>query len=182
MTFDIASRAHLRTVTQGGYYVSRVPEEILATVLGSCVAVCLYDPKARIGGMNYFLLPFGPDQGGEKPLRYGVHAMELLVNGLLKAGGTRADLQAKLFGAARISPRLRDIGQSNAEFATSFLEAERIPCVGQSLGGNAARRVMFRPTTGEVKVLQVPRSDFNLDSERPAGLPERTDAGDAALF
>ena len=85
-------------IVQGEYRVSRDPSEVLSTVLGSCVAVCLWDPAAKVGGMNHFLLPAAPGQGDAKMLRYGAHAMEVLINEVLKLGARRKALQAKLFG------------------------------------------------------------------------------------
>ncbi|MDT8856021.1 chemotaxis protein CheD [Paracoccaceae bacterium Fryx2] len=143
-------------VLQGEYRVSRDPDEVLATILGSCVAVCLWDEVAALGGMNHFLLPFGPKAAASAPERYGVHAMEILINAMLKAGGRRSRFKAKLFGGARLSATLGDIGQSNALFARDFLATEGIPCISESLGGTSARRVQFRPVTGQVRQLLVP--------------------------
>lgn len=126
----------------------------MSTVLGSCVAVCLFDTNAGVGGMNHFLLA-SSDQAKTNDLKYGVNAMELLINRVLRAGGERAALQAKLFGGARMTDHSRDIGRSNADFALGFLEREGIPCVSQSLGGDKARRVQFTPTTGAARQLQI---------------------------
>jgi chemotaxis protein CheD len=82
--------------------------------------------------------------------------MEMLINALLKTGARRNQLQAKLFGGARISTNLRDVGAGNATFARNFLIAEDIPCRAESLGGTSARRVLFRPCTGEARQLLVP--------------------------
>jgi len=143
-------------VLQGEHQVSGAPDVVLSTILGSCVAVCLWDDVASLGGMNHFLLPFGPKAAAATPERYGVHAMEILINALLKAGARRNRLQAKLFGGARLSATLSDIGQSNALFAREFLATEDIPCLAESLGGTSARRVLFRPRTGNVRQLLVP--------------------------
>jgi chemotaxis protein CheD len=156
-------------VVQGEFCVSDAPDEILSTVLGSCVAVCLFDPGLRLGGMNHFLLPFGQDDPGSKPVRYGLYAMEMLINALLKRGASKARLQAKLFGAARLSTALRDIGSSNAEFARSYLKAEGIACLAESMGGTNARRVLFRPATGQARqMLVAPSSDEMRDLRKPA--------------
>jgi len=143
-------------VLQGEHQVSGAPDVVLSTILGSCVAVCLWDDVAGLGGMNHFLLPFGPKAAATTPERYGVHAMEILINALLKAGARRNRLQAKLFGGAQLSATLSDIGQSNARFAKEFLATEDIPCLAESLGGTSARRVLFRPRTGNVRQLLVP--------------------------
>lgn len=143
-------------VVQGEYRVSADAGEVFSTLLGSCVSVCLWDPHAAVGGMNHFLLPIGPAGTNDGPLRYGAHSIEVLINALLRGGARRADLRAKLFGGARISARLRDIGTANAVFARNYLATEDIPCLAESLGGASARRVLFRPTTGQAHQMLVP--------------------------
>lgn len=148
--------ARVTYLTQGEFRVSRDANEQFSTILGSCVAVCLWDPISAMGGMNHFLLPGVQGGAVDGSLRYGVHAMEMLINGLLKMGAQRNRLEAKLFGGARISANLRDVGSSNAAFAREFLQAEKIPCRAESLGGTQARRIIFRPTTGYARQMLVP--------------------------
>ena len=89
-------------IVQGEFFVSDDPNVVISTLLGSCVAACLHDPLAGIGGMNHFLLPGQLDHDGNGAAeRLGVHLMELLVNGLLKLGAGRDRLQAKIFGGAK---------------------------------------------------------------------------------
>ncbi|MGY9048247.1 hypothetical protein P775_08510 [Puniceibacterium antarcticum] len=142
-------------VIQGEYAIDADPNIVLTTVLGSCVAVCLTDPVAAIGGMNHFLLPQKDGKAGES-FRYGAYSMELLINGLLKRGARKDRLVAKMFGGASMNSTLRDIGGSNVAFAREFLANESIPCGGESVGGNSARRIRFWPTTGQVKQFLVP--------------------------
>ena len=151
----IPAKERTSYVVQGEFRVSRDPDEVLSTVLGSCVSVCLWDPGSRLGGMNHFLLPAAPGQADAKTLRYGAHAMEVLINELLKLGARRRALQAKLFGGASVTDALGPIGQANATFALSYLSDEEIPCIAQSLGGTRARRIVFRPATGHVRQLIV---------------------------
>jgi len=122
----------------------------ITTILGSCVASCLFDPIARLGGMNHFLLP---DRRGAsiRAASFGIHAMELLINDLIKQGGQRQRLQAKVFGGARMIAGLSDIGAMNASFVQEFLRNEGIACTAQSLGGTRARRVEFWPETGRAR-------------------------------
>ena len=135
-------------VIQGEYYVTDDPEVMLTTVLGSCVAACLRDPEAGIGGMNHFLLP-EPDGSAAGPaVRFGAHAMELLINDILRRGGKRHRLQAKLFGGGRMFDGLSDVGDANASFAERFLRDEGVPVLGGSLRGPQARRVQFWPVSG----------------------------------
>lgn len=154
------------TVVQGDYAVSSDQTVVMSTVLGSCVAVCLFDLRARVGGMNHFLLA-GTDTADSDDLKYGVNAMELLINQLLRAGADRHMLQAKLFGGARMTDHARDIGHSNAVFALDFLEREGIACLSQSLGGDKARRVQFTPTTGAARQLQIAGTPPEVEITRP---------------
>lgn len=139
-------------VLQGECRASHDPEAAFSTVLGSCVAACLFDPVARVGGMNHFLLPGeGVDErGGARA--YGVYLMELLVNGLMRMGAQRGRIEAKLFGGARIVAGLSDVGRLNADFASRYLAYEGIPLVGADIGGDRARRLRFWPTTGRAHV------------------------------
>lgn len=163
-------------VVQGEYRISSDPQTVLSTVLGSCVAVCLYDPVARKGGMNHFLLPFGQATEHDRPIRYGLFAMEKLINELIKAGCAKHQLEAKIFGGARITPALTDIGAKNAVFAKTFLGDEGITCRSESVGGTLARRVIFRPTTGHVRQLLVADTDVAGQSvpNRPLQTPKPT--------
>ncbi|KQB95394.1 chemotaxis protein CheD [Loktanella sp. 1ANDIMAR09] len=165
------------TIIQGDYAVSRDPAVVMSTVLGSCVAVCLYDAQAGVGGMNHFLLA-GTGAARGNDLRYGVNAMELLINELLRAGAERHKLTAKLFGGARMTDHSRDIGQSNARFASDFLMQEGIPCLSKSLGGDQARRVQFTPTTGAARQMQIAGVAPEIIPEKPVAAP----APDITLF
>lgn len=135
-------------VGQGEHHVTSDPDVLLTTILGSCVALCLRDPVAGVGGMNHFLLPEGAGAGADAGRRYGAYAMELLINDLLKAGGRRDRLEAKLFGGGRMFDSLRDVGRANADFAERFLQDEGIPLVGGSLRGQGGRRLHYWPVSG----------------------------------
>ena len=152
---QLAENERLINVIQGEYALDDDPLVVLTTVLGSCVAVCMTDPAAGLGGMNHFLLPHREGAAGES-FRYGAYSMELLINGLLKRGAHKHRLVAKLFGGASMNGSLKDIGASNAAFARDFLANESIPCVGESLGGTSARRLRFWPTTGQARQFLVP--------------------------
>lgn len=117
VTSSAERRVH---IIQGEYFVSDDPNIIVTTILGSCVAACVRDPIAGVGGINHFLLPGKSPTAGAPDERMGVHLMELLVNGLLKAGAARERLEAKLFGGARTVKGLSDVGQHNIEFARRF--------------------------------------------------------------
>jgi chemotaxis protein CheD len=168
-------------IIQGEYRVSGDADVVLTTLLGSCVAACLWDEKAGVGGMNHFLLP---GEAGAEGMRYGVHAMELLVNDILKRGGRRDRLQAKLFGGARLSEHLSDVGALNTSFAERFVRDERIPVVGASLRGEQARRVQFWPVGGRARQILLSGADKQvlLAERRPALEPAPAAAGALELF
>jgi chemotaxis protein CheD len=135
-------------VGQGEHIVTSSPDVLLTTILGSCVAMCLRDAEAGVGGMNHFLLPDGTGTGADAGRRYGAYAMELLINDVLKAGGRRERLEAKLFGGGRMFNSLKDVGMANADFAERFLRDEGIPVVGGSLRGQGGRRLHYWPVSG----------------------------------
>jgi chemotaxis protein CheD len=144
----------------GDYRVSRTPE-ILYTLLGSCVAVCLYDAAARTGGMNHILLPGRAEDEGrlDDVGRFGHDAVELLVRALVAAGASRRRLAAKLFGGAHVIRQMDEAtspGFRNVEFIRNLMDEERIPVVTSDLGGYAARKIWFRTDTGEVLLKRVP--------------------------
>ena len=144
----------------GGVVASRTPV-VVSTILGSCISVCLRDAKTRAGGMNHFMLPSGSADGGAEA-RFGIHAMELLINECMKAGADRRRLEAKLFGGGHVL-KMREtdgnVPQSNIAFALQFLETENIPILSQDLGGYAAREVHFFTDTGKTLMRRMAITD-----------------------
>ncbi|HEX5934721.1 MAG TPA: chemoreceptor glutamine deamidase CheD [Pseudorhizobium sp.] len=140
-------------IIQGEYKVVTDPDVVLSTILGSCVAACLRDPVAGVGGMNHFLLPgsAGAAASGGDATRYGVHLMELLINGLLKKGARRDRLEAKIFGGAKTIASFSNVGEQNAAFAAKFLKDEGIPIVGSSTGGDHGRKLEYWPISGRAR-------------------------------
>lgn len=138
-------------VLPGEYFVSS-QDLVVMTVLGSCIAACLWDSHARVGGMNHFMLPEG--EAGEACGRYGAYAMELLVNELLKGGARRERLQAKIFGGAQVMHNFTtmNVGERNTGFVTQYLQAERIPIVASDVLDIYPRKVCFFPVTGRAMV------------------------------
>ncbi|MFK7764397.1 MAG: chemotaxis protein CheD [Roseobacter sp.] len=163
-------------ITQGERAVGTQPEEVISTILGSCVSCCLWDPVAKVGGMNHMLLTVSTRSAGVCNLA-GINAMELLINDILKLGGSRDRLRAKAFGGARMVAGLSDIGRVNSEFTLDFLAKEGIECEKHSLGGETARHIMFWPATG--RALQKIRTD-EIVEEVPAPAPET--GNDLELF
>lgn len=185
LSFDREFQKDLLKLLPGEYSASN-QDLILSTVLGSCVAACLYDPIAKVGGMNHFLLPGRDD--GDWGGRYGVHAMELLVNELLKRGAQRQRLVAKVFGAARVLKNMShmDVGADNAKFIEEYLRAEGFSLQGSDLRGNKARRVLFFTRTGQALVRHVSGSDDSSirEEERYVSQASRISraGGDIELF
>ncbi len=141
--------------------------EMLVTVLGSCVCACIRDKFSGLGGMNHFLLShskrtnyshnLGKDYD-DKATRYGVVAMEVLINDLLKHGAIRSNLEAKIFGGAMVTGTENKIGSDNIAFVKDYLNLEQIPIINSDVGGIQARTVYFIPETGDVFVRKVEKS------------------------
>ena len=127
---------------------------VINTLLGSCVAVCLMDPIKKIGGMNHILLPGKPDLNRfDDSARYGVYAMELLINKIMGLGGNRRCLAAKVFGGAHVLPfiyRGNSMGEKNSTFVLEFLKSEGIKVSSKDIGGYQPRRINFHTDTGDV--------------------------------
>ena len=146
---------------------------VLSTVLGSCVAACIHDRTAGIGGMNHFMLPDDgdPNRGASDAIRYGAYAMEVLINELIKAGGRRERFEAKVFGGGAVLAGMTtmNIGDRNSEFVRRYLALEKIRIVAEDLQGNHPRKVAFMPHTGQVMVKK-------LRLQQEAGVAEREQA------
>jgi chemotaxis protein CheD len=142
-------------LTAGEYFATK-HGEVLYTIVGSCIATCIYDTERKVGGMNHFLLPgmIHPDEMLSSEVgRYGMYAMELLIGELIKLGAQRKALKAKLFGGGKVLTFRRDDGDvtgSNIRFARKFLELEGIATVNEDVGGNKGRKIMFHTDTNRV--------------------------------
>lgn len=138
-------------VLPGEYFVGD-ENMIIMTVLGSCIAACLWDSRAHVGGMNHFMLPDGDvaDASG----RYGSYAMELLINEMLKLGARRETMQAKIFGGAQVMHNFTtmNVGERNTNFVLNYLHTERIPIVSEDVLDIYPRKVVFFPITGKAMV------------------------------
>ena len=139
-------------ITQGEHAVTDDPGASISTLLGSCVACCLWDPITKVGGMNHILLAIKPNCPEMTPNLSAVNQMELLINDMLKLGALRSRLKAKAFGGASMVSGLSEIGAGNARFLLGFLQQEGIECLSQSLGGKLARQIVFNPATGAVRM------------------------------
>ncbi|PHI34902.1 chemotaxis protein CheD [Pseudoalteromonas sp. GCY] len=156
-------------VLPGEFYVSK-QDELISTVLGSCIAACVYDEKLGIGGMNHFMLP------GAKALRevhaddlncrYGNWAMEYLINEVLKNGASRSNLKIKLFGGGKIISAMTDIGEGNIRFAQAYVEEECLNLISQDVGGPWPRKVIFHPQSGKAQVKKLRTMHNNTIEQR----------------
>lgn len=168
------------SIIQGEHAVVSEPDTVITTLLGSCIAVCLQDPVARVGGMNHFLLGEpSPDHkvGAADMQRYGIHAMELLINAMMQKGAVRTRLRAQMYGGGNIVAGLGSIGTSNAAFAQRFLAMEGIAVGHVDVGGTHARKVEFVPFEGKARATAV--LDLPPPPVRPAPEPV---GGELELF
>ena len=161
---------------------------VLTTTLGSSVSACIRDPLARIGGMNHFLLP---EAGSDaEALSHGVNAMERLINALVRLGGRRERMQARLFGGADLLRGVDDLGPRTAIFAERYLRTEAIAFLGGDLGGDSTRLIQFWPLKGRARQLTVhasfpdefDRRVFEQEQRNRAHRPVWDRAGDVELF
>lgn len=144
-------------VLPGEYFVSS-EDLVIMTVLGSCISACIWDGRARAGGMNHFMLPDGDSVDGFG--RYGSYAMELLINEMLKRGARRESMQAKVFGGAAVMAGFTtmNVGERNTKFVLDYLTTERIPVVSQDVLDIHPRKVCFFPVTGKALVKRLAHS------------------------
>ena len=166
-----------KRIVVGDVCASERPTEI-STVLGSCIAVCLFDRENRLGGMNHFALP-NAIKCTRKVTSFGVHAMELLINNIMQLGGRRDRLQAKIFGGANVMQAAGDggVGQRNSEFIREFLSTESIPISAEYLGGDRGMKVLFETHTGRARMKLLARSDAE-DADRQLAATELSTPAD----
>jgi chemotaxis protein CheD len=182
--YDAHFRNEAVKVLPGEYYVDN--EDILVmTTLGSCIAACLYDRNAKVGGMNHFMLPEGAGDSG----RYGTYAMELLINEMMKRGATRLTMEAKIFGGGAVIAGMNSInvGERNTQFVTEFLNTERIPIVSKDVLEIYPRKVCYLPASGKamVKRLAPTNAEALVQQDRAAAqkaTPANTGGGSVDLF
>lgn len=173
-------------VLPGEYFVSN-EDLVIMTVLGSCIAACIWDNKARIGGMNHFMLPDG--EGGDGSGRYGSYAMELLINEMLKLGARRETMQAKIFGGGQVMAGFTtmNVGERNTKFVMDYLATERIPVVSQDVLDIHPRKVCFFPVSGKALVKRLAHSHpetLAVEERRgnAASVAKKTSGGSVDIF
>ncbi|MGV3590338.1 MAG: chemoreceptor glutamine deamidase CheD [Gammaproteobacteria bacterium] len=149
--YDNVNACQTAKILPGEFYATS-ENEMITTVLGSCVSACIYDERNKCGGMNHFMLPGDQNSSDDTPARYGIYAMESLINAILKMGSRKENLKAKLFGGGQIIANMTDVGRKNIQFARSFLVSEGIPLESHDLGLAFPRKVNFYPLSGRVRV------------------------------
>jgi chemotaxis protein CheD len=182
--WDGREKTWVAQVLPGEFFVTRA-QEVISTVLGSCVAACIRDRRTGIGGINHFLLPFGVDGSPGTATRYGCFAVERLINEILKHGGHRPSLEVKVFGGAHLLRNRGDVGRANVDFIHGYLKAEGIAIVAEDVGGHCARRLRYHPRTGQALIRRLSASDAGEVARRETELGEslaRRPPNDIELF
>jgi chemotaxis protein CheD len=180
--------AHFRNdavkILPGEYFVHD-EDLLIMTTLGSCIAACLWDRHARVGGMNHFMLPEGAGESG----RYGSYAMELLINEMMKRGASRMTMEAKVFGGGQVVAGMNsmNVGERNTNFVIDYLKTERIPIMSKDVLDVYPRKVCFLPASGKamIKRLAPTNTDALLAQDRAAAqraVPASTGGGSVDLF
>ncbi|MEW5007820.1 MAG: chemoreceptor glutamine deamidase CheD [Cycloclasticus sp.] len=191
--WDTSHGYYSAKILPGQYYVSN-NDELIATVLGSCISVCVTDKVAGIGGMNHFMLPIysreQADSWGSTLIsaetRYGNFAMEHMINDVIKHGGVKNRLELKVIGGGRVMDQMTDIGLRNISFVYDYIANERLQLVKEDVGDRYPRKVLFHVKTGKVKVRKLKKVNnstlLQRDSEYLNKLNTQTVGGSVDLF
>jgi chemotaxis receptor (MCP) glutamine deamidase CheD len=176
------------TIYVGGVHAAAEPE-LVKTLLGSCISVCLFDPVAMVGGMNHFMLPdSGQDVARHDLTRFGVHAMDCLIGSMMKLGGDRRRFVAKFFGGAHVLDMQESataVPQQNIAFIRSFLAVEGFTVLAEDVGGYRPRHVRFYTSTGRAlvkRVESVQARERLIAQERQRATTRPPTYGDVELF
>ena len=191
--WDKMNDCYAAKILPGEYYVT-IHDELITTVLGSCVSACVRDKVFGIGGMNHFMLPAnkGDDVssfgGAGESTRYGNFAMEQMINDILKNGGHRKNLEIKVFGGGKVLKNMStlDIGQKNIDFIMQYIKDESLKLTAEDLGDVYPRKVLFFPATGKVRVKKLRSMHNNTIIEREnnysKAIEQKPSSGEIELF
>lgn len=167
--YDPHFQKDIITIHPGEYYTSK-DDIYIATVLGSCISVALYDINQGFGGMNHFMLP---KSNRDEPLssedegRFGNYAMELLINDMINKGSSKQSLRAKVFGGGNVldagNSQMNMTGINNINFALNYLKAENIPIIVNDTGGIFPRKIYFNPLTSKVYLKRIQKSGQSVE-------------------
>lgn len=189
--WDKTNNSYAAKILPGEYYVT-YSDEIIVTVLGSCISACIRDRVKGIGGMNHFMLPETKGDGSwagsstNTAARYGNYAMEHMINDILKNGGKREHLEVKICGGGKILQQMTDIGMKNIAFVRTYITMEGLDLIGEDVGDVYPRKVQYMPKTGRLRVKKL-RSLHNdtiikRESDYMHEIEETPVAGDVELF
>lgn len=171
-------------IAPGEFYVT-TQDELIITVLGSCISACIRDPIFGIGGMNHFMLPISADGGwggdaGGHATRYGNFAMEHLINEILKNGGLRKNLEVKIFGGGKVLANMTNVGQRNIDFVQEYIRMEGLKLLAEDVGDIFPRKVQYLPLTGKVRIKKLRSTYSQTVAERERDYMRNIDAQPAA--
>lgn len=190
--WDRSAGEFVAKILPGELYVT-CHDEMITTVLGSCISACIRDPVFLIGGMNHFMLPMSktdPDMSDKlgSAMRYGNYAMEHLINEILKNGGMRKNLEVKLFGGGKVLAHMTDVGQRNIDFALDYIKTEGLKLISEDLGDRFPRKIQYYPATGKARMKKMRKVHNNTIVEREKEYMQDIDknqsqqSGDIELF
>jgi len=174
-------------ILPGEVYVTKT-DEMITTVLGSCISACIRDPYLGVGGMNHFMLPASKnmDITDGSAARYGNFAMEQLINEILKNGGQRKNLEVKLFGGGRVLAHMTDVGKRNIDFALEYIHLEGLKLIAEDLGDRYPRKVQYYPSSGAARMKKLRAVHNRTVTEREevymSEIEQTPVAGDIELF
>jgi chemotaxis protein CheD len=188
---DASSGALIAKLLPGDFYVTR-QDEILDTVLGSCVSACVRNPRTGYGGMNHFMLPAPKGHDGDTwggivgtATRYGSASMEQLINRVLQGGGTRAELEVKVFGGGQVLSSMTEIGNHNVDFVHQYLHDEGIAIAAEDVRDGCSRHVRYHALTGRVQMRRLGsnvKAIATREQKYLVGLDQQPVAGSIDLF
>ncbi len=191
--WDRANETYAAKILPGEFYVT-TNEEMIVTVLGSCVSACIRDKVFGIGGMNHFMLPMAKNQLNQDPgskwvseaTRYGNFAMEALINEVLKHGGLRKNIEIKLFGGGKVLESMTNIGDMNIKFVREYIVTEGFALQAEDLGDIYPRKVQYYPLSGRVRMKKLRtmhnRTIAERETEYMGSLESKPTAGEIDLF
>lgn len=165
ISYNTRFQLELVTIFPGEFHATG-QDRVIYTLLGSCISVVLYDPVKKVGGMNHFMLPDTIDKERfylSKSGKYGMYAMELLINELIKLGGIKKNFKAKVFGGGSVLGskvgNVSKVPENNIRFALAYLEEEKIPLIASNIGGNEARKVYFFIKESRILLKRIAKSE-----------------------
>lgn len=191
--WDSTENMSVARILPGEFYVTKEDEQLITT-LGSCVSACIRDRVFKIGGMNHFMLPESAEMQGQSgtdnllsnAARYGSYAMEHLINGILRQGGLRKNLEIKVFGGGKIISTMTDVGVKNIRFVLEYLKTENLPISAQDLGDVYPRKVIYFPQSGRVRVKHLKNTNKDVIARQEQSYSQEINqtpvAGEVELF